>query len=79
MIKDIKQIKECPDCASANIVHSEIREQVICRDCGLIFEQLAPQAEEAFERTHGMKTVKAKRKTKKKVKKKVKKKAHKKK
>jgi len=56
MIKDIQQIKECPDCASANIVHNVQREQVICRECGLIFEPLAPQLEEAFERSHRMST-----------------------
>jgi transcription initiation factor TFIIIB Brf1 subunit/transcription initiation factor TFIIB len=54
MIKDIQQIKECPDCASANIVHNIQREQVICRECGLIFEPLVPQIEEVFERTHRM-------------------------
>ena len=31
-------VKECPDCASHNIVYSEVREQIICHDCGLIFE-----------------------------------------
>lgn len=35
-------IKECPDCASTNIVHGMMRDQVICRDCGLIFEEPAP-------------------------------------
>ncbi len=54
MIKDIYQIRECPDCASSNIVHNERREQVICRECGLIFEPLSPHLEEAFERTHGL-------------------------
>ena len=52
MIKNIQQIRECPDCASSNIVHNEEREEVICRECGLIFEPLAPQMEEAFERSH---------------------------
>lgn len=36
--KDIASIEECPDCASTNIVKGTLREQVICRDCGLIFE-----------------------------------------
>ncbi len=31
-------VRECPDCASHNIVYSEVREQIICHDCGLIFE-----------------------------------------
>lgn len=35
---DLTTIDECPDCASQNIVFSRDREQVICRDCGLIFE-----------------------------------------
>lgn len=35
---DIQKMNECPDCASQNIVHSTVREQVICRDCGLVFE-----------------------------------------
>ncbi len=56
MIQDIKQIRECPDCASANIVHNVEKEQVICRECGLIFEPLAPQVEEVFERTHNLGT-----------------------
>lgn len=33
-----RDVKECPDCASHNIVFSEVREQIICHDCGLIFE-----------------------------------------
>ncbi len=33
----------CPDCASTNIVRSQMRDQIICRECGLIFEPLAPQ------------------------------------
>jgi len=39
---DINEIKECPDCASTNILHETFRDQVICRECGLIFEPLAP-------------------------------------
>lgn len=39
--KDIRSMNECPDCASMNIVHG-MREQIICRDCGLIFEPFAP-------------------------------------
>jgi len=70
MIRDIKDISECPDCASTNIVHNQRREQVICRDCGLIFEPLAPAMEEKFERSHGMITAPRKKKAKKKAKKK---------
>ena len=63
MLTNPLDLKECPDCASTNIGKSEIRDQVICRDCGLIFEPLDPETEEAYEKTHditmGTKTVKA--------------------
>ncbi len=49
----IHSIKECPDCASLRIVYNEEREQVICRDCGLIYEPMAPVLEQKFESTHG--------------------------
>lgn len=37
----LASIEECPDCASLNIVHSTLRDQIICRDCGLVFEPFA--------------------------------------
>lgn len=49
---DIHDIKECPDCASQNIVYNEERQQIICRDCGLIYEPLTPEAEAKFESSH---------------------------
>lgn len=51
---DIHNIKECPDCASQNLVYNDERQQAICRDCGLIYEPLAPEIEKRFEATHGM-------------------------
>ena len=68
MIEDIHDIKECPDCASINIVYG-IRDQVICRDCGLIFEPLAPAMEERFEVSHGLAAPRSKTPKKKKAKK----------
>jgi transcription initiation factor TFIIIB Brf1 subunit/transcription initiation factor TFIIB len=53
MIRNIHEVKECPDCASDNIIYDDERDQVICRDCGLIFEPLAPGEEERFEFAHG--------------------------
>jgi transcription initiation factor TFIIIB Brf1 subunit/transcription initiation factor TFIIB len=50
MIKDIKEVKECPECASTNIIHNDKRQQVICKDCGMIFEPMAPDREEKFEK-----------------------------
>ncbi len=53
MIGNIHEVKECPDCASENIVYDNERDQVICRDCGLIYEPLTPADEERFELAHG--------------------------
>jgi transcription initiation factor TFIIIB Brf1 subunit/transcription initiation factor TFIIB len=53
-MQDIREIKECPDCASSNIVHNVEREQVVCRECGLIYEPLTPEEEERFEETHDL-------------------------
>jgi len=65
MIKDIHEIKECPDCASLNIIYSDVRDQVICKDCALIFEPFAP-----LQAPVGGETVKKKVKAVKKAKKK---------
>ena len=54
MIKDIKDVKECPECGSDNITHNERKQQVICKACGLIFEPMAPQREEKFEKAAGL-------------------------
>lgn len=55
--KDIQKMNECPDCASLNIVHNLDREQLICRECGLIYEPLTTEVARATPR----KTVKAKK------------------
>ena len=51
---DLEKIRECPDCASANIVHNMEREQIICRDCGRIYEPLPPAEEVKFETSHDL-------------------------
>ncbi len=40
--KEADDIKECPDCASLNIVFNQTRDQVVCKDCGVIFEPMIP-------------------------------------
>jgi transcription initiation factor TFIIIB Brf1 subunit/transcription initiation factor TFIIB len=55
MIKDIKEIKECPECGSSNIKYLKDRQQVICKDCGMIFEPMAKDMEEKFESAAGIK------------------------
>jgi hypothetical protein len=53
-MKNVCELQECPDCASGNVVCDDAREQLICRDCGLIFEPLAPESEKKFEKTHNI-------------------------
>lgn len=44
MIGNIRDVKECPDCGSDNIYFNDNLDQVICRDCGCIFEPFAANA-----------------------------------
>jgi len=39
-IGSIHDIKECPDCGSDNIIYDDNKDQVICKDCGLIYKPL---------------------------------------
>jgi transcription initiation factor TFIIIB Brf1 subunit/transcription initiation factor TFIIB len=60
MIKSIYDVKECPDCASMELVYNEEREEIVCKDCGLIFAPLAPHLQEKFDVSHGYKPKKEK-------------------
>ena len=40
--KEASEINECPTCASLNIVFNQTRDQVVCKDCGVIFEPMIP-------------------------------------
>jgi transcription initiation factor TFIIIB Brf1 subunit/transcription initiation factor TFIIB len=67
MIGNIRDVKECPDCGSDNIYYNDNLDQVICRDCGCIFEPFAAGAEEEEEEagvaraSRGARTAKAKK------------------
>jgi len=47
--KGMKRRKDCPDCGSTNIIFDPETEQLICQDCGLIFEELPPDMEKKYE------------------------------
>jgi transcription initiation factor TFIIIB Brf1 subunit/transcription initiation factor TFIIB len=49
MIRDVKDVKACPECGSANIVCNEDKQQVICKDCGAIYEPLTSKDEKNLE------------------------------
>jgi len=57
MIKDVCELKECPECGSMNIICNKQRNQLICRDCGVIYEPMVPKDEEKFERVSGIKKI----------------------
>ena len=48
--KDIRDIKECPECASPNIIHNEAKQQVVCNDCDVIYEPLTPKEDAAYSK-----------------------------
>ncbi|MFH0978514.1 MAG: hypothetical protein V1837_04395 [Candidatus Woesearchaeota archaeon] len=47
---ETKKLKNCPECGSSNIQKSKLKEQIICLDCGVIFEALAPKSEKKYEK-----------------------------
>lgn len=46
----LKDIKRCPECGSSNILYNKKRDDILCKDCGLIFSELTPEQEEKFEK-----------------------------
>jgi transcription initiation factor TFIIIB Brf1 subunit/transcription initiation factor TFIIB len=57
----MENIRECPDCASTNIVQSTERDQLICRECGLIQPLLPEISTTKPVRKKAKKTVKKKK------------------
>jgi len=68
MIKDVCKLRECPECGSRNVICSETREQLICKDCGCIFEPLLEEEEKKLERIAGIESEEKVKKAKKKSK-----------
>ena len=54
MVEDIQEVKKCPECGSLNITHNDKQQQVICRDCGMIYGPMAPRREAQFEKAAGL-------------------------
>jgi len=46
---------ECPECGSSNTFFNEKTQQIVCRDCGAIFEELTQAEEKKFEEAHEQK------------------------
>jgi len=43
---------ECAECGSRNVNYVKRRQQIVCKDCGAIFEELTPEEEKKFEKAH---------------------------
>jgi len=52
MVKKIIKKNECPECGSNNVIYNKKKQQIICRACGAIFEELTPKQEKKFESAH---------------------------
>ena len=50
MLTNIYEVKACPECSGANLSYLNERDQVVCRDCGLVYEPLTPKEERRLER-----------------------------
>jgi ribosomal protein S27E len=46
---EIRRRKDCPDCGSDNISFDPETEQLICQDCGLIFEELPGENQKKYD------------------------------
>jgi|ETNmetMinimDraft_2_1059921.scaffolds.fasta_scaffold78969_2 transcription initiation factor TFIIIB Brf1 subunit/transcription initiation factor TFIIB len=43
---------ECAECGSKNVHYNKKTQQIVCRACGAIFEEMAPAREKKFEKAH---------------------------
>jgi len=41
--------QNCGECGSTNVIYKRDDDQVVCQDCGAIFEELSPDEEEDYE------------------------------
>ena len=47
---ELKDVKQCPECGSDDIVYNEKKDEIICKSCGAIFSELTPEMEKKFEK-----------------------------
>lgn len=52
MDKKIIKKDECPECGSNNVNYNKEKQQIVCKACGAIFEELTPEQEKKFEKAH---------------------------
>jgi transcription initiation factor TFIIIB Brf1 subunit/transcription initiation factor TFIIB len=47
---ELKDVKQCPECGSDNIIYRRETDEIFCRDCGAVFSELTPEMEKKFEK-----------------------------
>ncbi|MEK6961311.1 MAG: hypothetical protein AABX47_09140 [Nanoarchaeota archaeon] len=70
MIASIYEVRECPECSGTNLSYLEERDQVVCRECGLVYEPLTPSEDKKLVKTSGSKNQASSKSSKKPAKKK---------
>lgn len=55
MISSIYEVRECPECSGTNLSYLEERDQVVCRECGLVYEPLTPSDDKKLVKSAGSK------------------------
>jgi len=53
MIASIYEVRECPECSGTNLSYLEERDQVVCRECGLVYEPLTPADDKKLVKSSG--------------------------
>ncbi len=46
----LSEIEQCPQCGSSNVVYSEKKDEIICKDCGAITSELTPEMQKKLEK-----------------------------
>lgn len=46
----LKEVNQCPQCGSSNIIYSGQKDEIICKDCGAITSELTPDMQKKLEK-----------------------------
>ena len=47
--KKLKDQNLCPECGSENVIYKRDDDELVCKDCGMIFSKLTHDDEKQFE------------------------------
>lgn len=46
--KDPEKARSCPECGSRRVRYSEFNQALICKECGVMYPELAPELEQTY-------------------------------